>query len=95
MVIDPVQLVLLIVILVLTGLLVALGIQVFYLLKELRITIIKANKVMDHVDSITANIDAPITALSSFAMDAKASSLLSVAKIIGNFIGRKKNKDRN
>ncbi len=95
MVIDPVQLVLLIVILVLTGLLVALGIQVFYILKEVRVTITKANKVMDHVDSITANIDAPLTALSSFAMDAKTSSLLSVAKIIGNFIGRKKNKDRD
>lgn len=95
MVIDPVQLVLLIVILVLTGLLVVLGIQVFYLLKEVRVTITKANKVLDHVDSITANIDAPLSALSSFALDSKTSSLFSVAKLIGNFVGRKKDKDRD
>lgn len=94
MVIDPVQLVLLIVILVLTGLLVVLGIQVFFILKELRQTIIRTNRVLDNAQSITANIDAPIAAVSSLVVGAKASSLLTVAKLVSNFLGRKKDQER-
>jgi len=86
--IDPVQLVLLIVILVLTVLLVVLGIQIFFILKELRQTITKTNKVLDNADSITENIEAPLSALSSLAFGVKASSLITVAKLIKNFIGR-------
>ena len=91
--VDPIQMVLLIVILVLTGLLVILGIQVFYILRELRETIIKTNKVLDHADSISENIDAPLAALSSLAFGAKASSLIAVAKFVKSFLGR--NKDDN
>ena len=46
--IDSVQLVLLVVIVVLSLLLVILGIQVFLILRELRNTIKKTNKVLDH-----------------------------------------------
>jgi len=86
--IDPVQLVLLIVILVLTVLLVVLGIQIFFILKELRQTITKTNKVLDNADSITENIEAPLSMLSSLTMGVKASSLITVAKLIRSFIGR-------
>jgi len=86
--IDPVQLVLLIVILVLTILLVILGIQIFFILKELRQTITKTNKVLDNADSITENIEAPLSALSSLTLGVKASSLITVAKLIKNLVGR-------
>jgi len=92
--VDPVQMVLLVVILVLTGLLVVLGIQVFYILRELRDTISKTNKVLDHADSISENIDVPLSALSSLVVGAKASSFITVAKLVGSFLGRKKDDDR-
>ena len=86
--IDPVQLVLLIVILVLTVLLVVLGIQIFFILKELRQTVTKTNKILDNADSITENIEVPLSALSSLALGVKASSLISIAKFVRSLIGR-------
>lgn len=86
--VDPVQLVLLLVILVLTVLLVILGIQVFFILKELRQTISKTNKVLDNADSITENIEAPLSALSSLALGVKASSLITIAKFVRSLLGR-------
>lgn len=86
--IDPVQLVLLIVILVLTVLLVILGVQVFLILKELRQTISKTNKVLDNAESITDNIEAPLEALSSLALGVKASSLITVAKFVRSLLGK-------
>jgi predicted PurR-regulated permease PerM len=86
--IDPVQLVLLIVIIVLTILLVILGVQVFLILKELRQTVSKTNKVLDTAESITENIEAPLEALSSLALGVKASSLITIAKFIRNLLGR-------
>lgn len=91
--VDPVQMVLLLVILVLTILLVILGVQVYYILRELRETIIKTNKVLDNAESITENIDGPISALSSLALGAKASSLITVAKFVRSFVGRAKDDD--
>ena len=87
--IDPVQLVLLLVILVLTVLLVILGIQVFLILKELRNTISKTNKVLDSASTISENIEAPLSALSSLALGVKASSLITVAKFIKSLLGSK------
>ena len=90
--IDPVQLVLLIVILVLTVLLVVLGIQIFFILKELRQTISKTNKVLDNADSITENIEVPLSALSSLALGVKASSLITIAKFVRNLLGHDEKK---
>ena len=88
--VDPVQMVLLLVILVLTVLLVILGVQVFFILKELRQTITKTNKVLDNADSITENIDAPLSALSSLALGVKASSLITLAKFVRSLLGKSK-----
>lgn len=93
--VDPVQMVLLLVILVLTVLLVVLGVQVYYILRELRETIHKTNKVLDNAESITENIDAPLSALSSLALGTKATSLLTVAKFVRSLIGRSKDDDRD
>lgn len=45
--IDPVQLVLLIVVVLLAVIMVVLGIQVFFILKELRITAARTNKLLE------------------------------------------------
>ncbi len=97
MVIDPVQAILLLIIVVLTVLLVVLGVQVFFILKELRKTIDKTNKVLDNADSITENIEAPLSAIASLTGGLKASSLLVIAKFVKNLLGRdeKSEKDRD
>jgi predicted PurR-regulated permease PerM len=95
--IDPVQAVLLIVIVVLTVLLVVLGVQVFLILKELRKTVKKTNEVLDNVGSITESIEEPLSAVSSLVLGFKTGSLFTVLKTINNFIGRHKDdkKDKN
>ena len=86
--IDTVQLVLLLVIVILTVLLVILGIQVFYILKDVRNTLTKANRVLDNAVSITENISAPIATFSSLASGLKAGSILTVAKFVRAFLSR-------
>ena len=93
--IDPVQLVLLLVILVLTVLLVVLGIQVFLILKELRGTISKTNRVLENASNITENIEAPLSALSSLALGVKGSSLITIAKFVRSLLGSKHRDDED
>ena len=62
--IDLAQIALILVIFLLTILLLALGIQVFFILKDFRQTIQKANKVLDNTDTITENVATPISSLS-------------------------------
>lgn len=68
---DPAQLLLFIVILVLTLLLLILGSQVFLILRDIRQTIAKANKVLDKTGEITENVSAPISNLSQILMGLK------------------------
>lgn len=70
--IDPAQTVLFLVIIVLTTLLLVLGIQVFFILKELRKTVDKANKVLDDTGVITESVSGPISSLSNLASGVKA-----------------------
>ncbi len=86
--IDTVQLVLLLVIGILTILLVVLGVQVFFILKDFRKTIVKANKVLDNAGSITDNVSVPIASLSTFASSLKAGSLLTAAKFIKHVLSK-------
>lgn len=92
--VDTVQLVLLLVIVILTGLLVILGIQVFYIFKELRTTLKKTNKVLDNADSISSNIEGPLSALSSLALGAKATTFFTVAKFIKNVLSKDSDEKR-
>ena len=91
--IDTVQLVLLIVIVVLTVLLVILGIQVFYIFKEFRTTLKKTNRVLDNADSITSNIEGPLSAISSIALGTKAASFIGLAKFVQKILGKDNKKD--
>ena len=72
--IDTVQAVLLIVIVLLTFLLFVLGVQVYFILKELRATISKANRVIDNTEMITESVSEPMSFLSGIVMGTKAIS---------------------
>lgn len=93
--VDPVQMILLIVIIILTILLVVLGVQVFFILRELRLTVRKANKVLDNVESITEDIEEPLSAVSSLVLGLKSNTLFTVLNLVKSFLGRdKENKDK-
>ncbi len=86
--IDSVQIVLFVVISVLTILLVVLGIQVYFILKEVRKTIEHANNVISHANLITESIAKPISSLASLSTGFKAASIVSVAKIIKSLLAK-------
>ncbi|HVZ67366.1 MAG TPA: hypothetical protein VG917_03820 [Patescibacteria group bacterium] len=75
--IDPVQIVLLIVIILLTLLLLVLGVQVFFILKELRNTITRANRVLENTESITESVSEPMSFLSGILFNARSISTIS------------------
>lgn len=89
--IDPAQTALFLVIIVLTLLLVILGIQVFFILKELRKTIDKTNKILDDTSAITESVSGPISSFSSIAMGLKAGA--KIAKIFNTSKDKKHKKD--
>jgi len=87
---DPAQTALFLVIIVLTLLLVVLGIQVFFILREFRKTVDKANKVLDDTGVITESVSGPISSLSNLAAGIKAGAA------IASFLNKgKKNKKEN
>jgi hypothetical protein len=58
--IDPIQIVLTVVITILTILLVVIGIEVFGILKDLKKTLQRTNKILDDVEVITSTVSQPI-----------------------------------
>lgn len=84
--IDPAQTALFLVIIVLTILLLVLGIQVFFILRELRVTLSKLNKVLDDAGVISESVSKPISNLSSLTMGLKTGA--TIAKLFG--AGKKK-----
>jgi len=86
---DPAQTALFLVVIILTILLIVLGVQVFFILRGLRKTIEKANKVLDDTGSITESVSRPISSLSTLAMGLKTGA--TIAKILN---GGKKNHDK-
>lgn len=75
---DPAQLALFLVIIILTILLIVLGVQVFFILRELRRTLEKANKVLDDTGNITESVSGPISSLSTLVTGLKTGA--SIAK---------------
>lgn len=91
--IDPAQIVLFLVIIILTTLLVALGIQVFFILRELRKAVGKANKILEDTGIITESVSTPLATLSSLMMGIKTGvSAVNLIKKISKF-GEKKIED--
>ena len=97
---DVAQIALFTVIVILAILLLVLGIQVFFILRELRKTVSKTNKVLDNTNVITESVSAPLSSLSSLAAGIKtgASFLSLFKKIISKDekdedLGKKNKKD--
>lgn len=82
---DAAQTALFIVIIVLTILLVVLGIQVFFILREFRKTIQKTNMILDEAQEITESISEPINSFSAILTGFKTG-----AAFIEMFTGKKK-----
>lgn len=80
---DTVQIVLLIVISLLTILLVVLGIQVYFILRELRRTVQKTNKILDTTEQITESVARPIESVSSLVDSVSTGAVLTKAVQIG------------
>ncbi len=87
--IDTAQTALLLVVLILTLLLLGLGVQVFFILRELRQTVSKANKVLDDTGLITESVSGPITSLSNLAAGFRVGSALA------RIISKKNKKDKD
>lgn len=82
---DPAQILLFIVIIVLTIFLVILGIQVSLILKDLRKTIAKTNKVLDDTAEITEAVKGPVTGFSGAIMGLKTgNSLMNLINKVGS-----------
>ncbi len=80
---DLAQITLFIVIIVLAILLLALGVQVFFILKEFRKTVSKANQVLDNTNVITESVSNPISSLSGIAAGIKTgASFINIFKKI-------------
>lgn len=87
--IDTAQGLLLFVLLVLTILVLVLGVQVFFILRELRQTVTKANKVLDDAGMITESVSGPISSISSLATGVKTGAF------IAGLLKRRKGKDKS
>ena len=75
--IDTAQAVLLFVLFVLTILVLVLGVQVFFILRELKQTVMKANKILDDAAIISKSVSGPVSSLSSLAAGVKTGALLA------------------
>lgn len=80
---DPVQMVLLFVIVVLTFLLIILGIQVYFILREVRSALQKANRVLDTTEMITESVSEPMTMISG---------VVKGVRMISKLLGKDKEK---
>ena len=74
---DPAQIIIFLVIIVLSIVFVVLGIQAFWVLKELKLTLSKTNKILDTAEKITDNISNPITTFSQVATGFKTGSIIA------------------
>ncbi len=77
---DPVQATLLVVIILLTILLLVLGVQIYFILKGLRTTVARTNRILEDTENITESVSEPMTFLSSLLFSSK--SLSTVSKIL-------------
>lgn len=82
------QFFLIILISTLTVLVVIFSIFVFRILQELRVTLVKINKILDDTGSITESIAKPIAGLSDVAQGLKSG--FKVFEIFGRLAGRRK-----
>jgi len=83
---SSVQIFLLILISVITILIAALGVQVFFILRELRKTVEKTNTVLDNANNITEGIATPLASLGELTSGLKTASLLTAVKLVKSLL---------
>lgn len=69
--IDATQALLAFVIIVVTAMLAVIGIQVFFILREFRKTLVKANKVLDDTGVISESVSKPVSMVSAMVTGIK------------------------
>lgn len=74
---DPAQILLIIFIIILIIVFVVLSFQVYLILKDLRQTISKTNKVLDNTAEITESVANPLNSLSSLIMGLKSGATIA------------------
>lgn len=79
---DPVQITIIVISFILTLLLVLLGVQVWYILKEIRTAIVKTNTMLDDAKKVTGTVGDSVASLSGVVSGIKAA--LSVFKSFRN-----------
>lgn len=82
---TPAQILLIVVIVVLTALLTAIGIQVYQILKETKKSVEKVNKILDDAGTITGSVAKPVSSLSS-----SLTNFSGVAGILSLLLKKKK-----
>lgn len=87
--VDTTQILLVVVIVVLSILLTAVGIQVFLILKEVRESIRRVNKILDDAGEVSGAITKPISSLSE-----TITGFSGVTGILGWLASRRKKKER-
>jgi len=85
--IDSTQIILIVVVVVLTVLLSIIGIQVFFILREVQRSIQKMNKMLDDAGTISESIAKPISSL----LDS-ITGVSGIAGLVGWLASRKKKK---
>lgn len=68
---DPIQFVIIVVSLSLTLLIVVLGVQVFYILKEMRISAQKVNKMLDDAGKVSGSVSSTVEGMSGLVSGIK------------------------
>ena len=68
---DITQIVIVISLVLITGIVVACGIWLILIFKELRVTVHKTNQILDDTQTITSSVAKPISSISEFVMGFK------------------------
>ena len=77
---DTTQLLLIALIIILTAMMGAICIQLYWVLQEFRKTLVKANKVLDDTAQITESVSRPVSAISALLTGMKSWSDLKKKK---------------
>lgn len=87
---DLTQILLVVVISILTTLLIIVSYQVILILKEFRQTLLKTNRILDNIETVSNNVVRPITNLTHLLEGVKNG--VKIAKIVSQFVGPKPQK---
>lgn len=87
---DPTQILLIVVVVTLTILVIFLGVQVYNILGEVRLSLKKTNKMLDDMGMITESVAKPISQASGFV-----TGLKSGMKLITSMFGKDEEKEKS